>query len=77
MKGESTVFRFNMAEVRKAKGITQVQLAAQLNVKQPRISQWESGLHFPTLPQLVAIADALDCTLDELAGRNTTTNRTT
>ena len=71
------MIKLEIAAIRKAKGITQAQLAALLDVPQPYISRWESGKHLPTLPQFVALADALSCTLDELAGRNTTTNRTT
>lgn len=63
------MFRFRLAEVRKAKGYTQAQLAALIEVPQPHVSRWESGKHFPTLPQLVAIADALGCSLDELIER--------
>lgn len=58
----------NIASKRKEKGWTQTELAERVGVNQIQVSRWENGKHLPTLEQFVAIADALNCSLDELAG---------
>ena len=58
----------NIAAKRKERGWTQAHLAELVGVKQLHISRWETGKHLPTIDQFIAIADALQCSLDELAG---------
>ena len=43
-KEESTMFQDNLKALRKEKGITQEELAAQLNVVRQTVSKWEKGL---------------------------------
>lgn len=57
-----------IAAKRKEKGWTQTELAERVGVNQIQVSRWENGKHLPTLEQFVCIADALNCSLDELAG---------
>lgn len=57
-----------IAAKRKEKGLTQTELAERMGVNQIQVSRWENGKHLPTLEQFVVIADALNCSLDELAG---------
>jgi len=47
-------------------GKMQSDLVKELGVSQATISSWESGRFFPNARQLPAIAQALDCTTDEL-----------
>ncbi len=54
---------------RRAKGLTQEELGEKLGTSQQAVSQWERNGKWPTLFTALAIADALGCTLDELAGR--------
>lgn len=48
---------------------SQAQLAKKANVPQPRISAFENGIKPRKVEHLEALADALDCTLDFLVGR--------
>ena len=56
----------NITEIRKAKGISQVQLAAALNLSQACVSQYEKGTREPNLKTLRAMATFLGVTIDEL-----------
>ena len=55
-------------EARKAKGLTQEQLAKILGVTQGAVSQWEKGISHPSYEMLPKVAAALEITLDELIG---------
>ena len=56
----------NMRDIRKEKGITQVELAENLSVTQSYISQIERGyIDNPTIKTLMQIADALDADILE------------
>ena len=56
-------------DARKQRGITQMELAQLIKVSQGAISQWENGNSRPTLDNLVAIANALGCKVDDLITR--------
>lgn len=58
-------FVFNLKEIRKAKGISQSELAKKIGVSPQAIHQFENGLT-PTIERAVEIAQALEITLDEL-----------
>ena len=49
----------------------QYELADRMGVKQASVSAWESGAAMPSAANLIKLADILDCTVDELLGRNT------
>ena len=51
-------------ERRKELKISQAKLALQLGTKQPAVSNWETGLKEISLPNLVKIANRLNCKLD-------------
>lgn len=53
-------------EIRSRQGISQRDLAASLGICRSRLGKWECGSHAPSLSALVAIAEALEVTLDEL-----------
>ena len=59
----------NLKEIRLARGMTQEQLANICGLEQSRIARYESGKREPDLDTLRKLAEALDCTLDELIGR--------
>ncbi|MBQ3257792.1 MAG: helix-turn-helix domain-containing protein [Oscillospiraceae bacterium] len=52
--------------IRTEKGITQKQLAEQLNVSNAAVSKWETGHGFPDISLLEPLANALDITVTEL-----------
>ena len=53
---------------RQAKGITQKELARQLNIDQSAVALWEAEKNrtFPRASRLPEIAKVLSCTVDEL-----------
>lgn len=52
--------------LRKAKGWTQVELAAKLNVSDKTISKWESGTGYPEITILPKLAEIFEVTIDYL-----------
>lgn len=55
-----------LKELRKAKGLTQEQLAERLNVSNRTISRWETGSNMPDLDLLIEMADFYDVDIREL-----------
>jgi len=49
--------------------MNKAELARKLGVSIPTVSRWENGEKFPSAARLPALALALDCTIDELYGR--------
>lgn len=62
-------FQENLIRARKARGMTQEELAAKLNVSRQAVSKWETGESLPDLYKLAALADELGVSTDELCGR--------
>ncbi len=60
----------NISEARKARNLSQQDLAEMIEVHQTYISQLERGLDVPTLKVIDRIADVLDCSVDTLLGRD-------
>lgn len=55
-----------IAELRKKYGLTQQQLADELNLSNKTISKWESGNGSPDIANLPVLAEALGISVDEL-----------
>lgn len=53
-------------ELREAQGLTQVQLAAKVNVTPSTIYTWEAGRKQPTATRLRALATALGVLMDDI-----------
>ncbi|HZD02106.1 MAG TPA: helix-turn-helix transcriptional regulator [Actinomycetes bacterium] len=58
---------------RRRAGLSQVELAELLGVRQSSVSQWERGSTKPSTVHLLALAAKLGCSLAELAGAAETT----
>lgn len=58
-----------IAELRKARGLTQVELADALGVIQAVVSTYEVGRVRPHPGMLLRLADVLDVSVDEILGR--------
>ncbi len=58
-----------LKELRKAKGISQLKLAMDLNANQNTISRYETGEREPGISDLIKIADYFDVSLDYLLER--------
>ena len=54
-----------IAEARRAKGLTQEQLAQMLHVNHTTISKWERVECYPDLTFLPALADLLSCSIND------------
>ena len=55
------VIAANMLAQRKAKGLTQAQVADALGVTKGAVSRWESGENFPRVDKLLAVAALYEC----------------
>ncbi|MCF2664460.1 helix-turn-helix transcriptional regulator [Oscillibacter valericigenes] len=64
-------FHEHLARRRKALGLSQEELAAKIGVSRQAVSKWETGDVVPDLNRLLALAEALDTSLDALCGRET------
>ncbi len=58
----------NIKALRKARGITQEELAAKLHVVRQTVSKWEKGLSVPDAELLGKLADELEVPVAELLG---------
>ncbi len=55
-----------LKELRKESGLTQMELARKLNVKQNTISNWENGKSKPDIIMTTKLAEVLGVTTDEV-----------
>ena len=58
----------NIRNFRKAKGLSQEELAAKLNVVRQTVSKWETGLSVPDAELLVALSEVLETPVGVLLG---------
>src|SRR5580692_8107621 len=63
-----TSFGERLAAIRKARGLTQVQLAEAAGTTQRAVSYYETEAGFPPAPAVIGLAKALRITADELLG---------
>ena len=59
-------FGNKLYELRKEKGLSQEELASQLEVTRQTVSKWELGDSTPDLDKLVLLAELFEISLDEL-----------
>ena len=60
-------------ELRKQKGLTQIELAKMVNVQQTTVSKWEVGRAVPDYPVLLKLAELYGVSVDYLLGREVIT----
>lgn len=60
----------SIRKVREEKEYSREQLARKAGIHSQLIVRWELGISHPNIRPLIAVADALDVSLDELVGRN-------
>ena len=63
-----------LREIRKAKGVSQLKLAMDLNTNQNTISRYESGEREPGIDELIKIADYFHISVDYLLERTDNPN---
>ena len=66
MQNVTELFGARIRELRKARGMTQDQLADILDIEQKHVSLIELGKSYPSLDRLAHIAEALQVTLPSL-----------
>ena len=59
----------NIKTARKAKGLTQVELAQKVGVTQGNLSAWETGRWEPEMDALKKLCEVLECSADFLLGQ--------
>lgn len=65
----------NIRELRRARGLTQEQLAAAMGVSGAAVSKWETGQCAPDLSLLAALADYFEVSVDCLLGHTLRADR--
>ena len=63
----------NIKHLREAAGMTQAELAARMQLTTPSITKWELGRANPTYDNLIQLAEIFGVSLDEVAGRKSST----
>lgn len=58
----------NIKRLRKAKGLSQEELAIKMNVVRQTVSKWETGLSVPDASMLILLANELDTSVSALLG---------
>ena len=56
----------NFAELRKAAGMTQAELAEELKIDRSTVAKWETGEAQPRVKTLMLLAEKLNCSADDL-----------
>ena len=59
-------FSANLKRLRQAGGLSQAQLAEQMNVTRQTISSWERGNSYPDIGSLTRLAEVLGVGVEEL-----------
>lgn len=57
-------------DLRKEKGLTQLELAKALDVTQTAVSHWETGKNMPDTQQAITLADIFEVSIDYLLGQS-------
>lgn len=71
MAFEQAIFVERLREARARAGLTKRALAERIGLSEHAVGKMEKGLNLPSIPSLVALAEALDVSLDTLCGRPT------
>lgn len=61
-------FPKRLTEVRKERKKTQDEMAIILDISRPAYTQYETGVNFPKLENLVKISETLEISIDYLVG---------
>lgn len=62
----------NIKELRKAKGLSQQELAVRLNVVRQTVSKWEQGLSVPDAQMLISLSEVFETPVSALLGETVT-----
>ena len=67
---EKKTFGTIVAELRKAKGMTQADLAQKMGITDKAVSKWERDLSYPGISSFPHLAEILSVSIDELMQSN-------
>ena len=59
-------FAEKLMTLRKARGLSQSELGAEIGVSRQTVSKWELGQSYPDFERLVRLSDYFECSLDAL-----------
>lgn len=62
------MFAENLKKVMDQKGITSAALARKSGFSKGAVSQWRNGIYTPSHENMLVLAEALQCSVEELAG---------
>lgn len=62
----------NIKTLRKAKGLSQEELAVKLNVVRQTVSKWEQGLSVPDAEMLISLSEVFEVPVSTLLGETVT-----
>lgn len=62
------MFAENLKKVMGLKGITSAALARKSGFSKGAVSQWRNGIYTPSHENMLVLAEALQCSVEELAG---------
>ena len=65
----------NIKSARLAKGLSLNEMAQAIGISPSMLCQVEKGIRMPSISMLFSMAETLNCSLDELAGRKNFINR--
>ena len=65
----------NIRTLRKAKGLSQEELAIRLNVVRQTISKWEQGLSVPDADMLLSLSEVFETPVSTLLGETIVDNK--
>lgn len=71
VEGSDSMFGRNLRDVRKARRLTQQELATLVGVSKTTISGWETGANLPASQTLILLAKTLHTSIDYLVGLTT------
>ena len=63
-------FQTRLIDIRRSHGLTQKQLAAEINISEVALQNYEGGRRKPAFDVLISLADFFDVSLDYLVGRS-------
>lgn len=56
----------NIKNIREKLGLTQIEVAKALSIRQSAVAAWETGQSLPRAEKLLQLAKLFGCTVDEL-----------
>lgn len=62
-------YKLMLRELREQQGLSQRQVADKIGVTPGAVAHWELGHTKLSMDSILALADLLDCTVDQLLGR--------